>query len=168
MGKWTGVLFLILGLVPSAYGNPAVLRDSVFTIDEAVLINGESFEYFKHVRLQLSPAGELIVLDAETRNLAEVKELNVVVSYTLPVQVELEVSGDLHDSCAHLEPVSVSRAGDDFHVVVAETAPDPAALCLPYANPVPYAVTVPLDVTGLTTGNYRVVVNGENIDFDLE
>ena len=44
--------------------------------------------------------------------------------------------------------------------------PDPLVLCAQVMTP--FELTMPLDVTGLSLGNYRVVVNDQEIDFDLE
>ena len=166
MGKLASLLIIGLAAAPLAFGKPAVFRDSMLEISEAVVLTDESYQYFKHVRLQVLPSGQLALVSAEPRTLAQVQELAVAVLFTEPVEVELTVSGVFSDPCVQLEPVSVTREGNTFYVVLAETAPDPAATCV--AQVVPYEITIPLDVTGLPLGNYLVLVNGDDIDFDLE
>lgn len=166
MGKWINVLGIGLLAAPLALAKPAVFRNSQLEISEAVVLAGESYQYFKHVHLQVLPSGQLALVNAEPRTLAQVRELAVAVFFTEPAEVELTVSGEFSDPCVELEPVSVTRDGNTYHVVLAETAPNPAATCL--AQVVPYEISIPLDVAGLPLGNYRVLVNGDEIDFDLE
>ena len=167
--SWTGgmILFLLLlCLTTVAYGAPAVLRDSVLTIDEGVIISGEEGHYFGNIRLLAVPDDGFQVLDAEPRNLAWIEEVSVaVVQPAALIHAELLISGYKSIECVELEPVAVTHQGNQFHVLVAETPPDPAATCI--QGLAPFEINVPLDVAGLPAGDYQILVNGHAASFRL-
>ncbi len=160
---------LLLSMVLSSYlvhADAPLFRDGTLKIPAVVSLQGDEVAYYGDVTLELTDGQEFRLREASPRTLATIDAMSVTVVETLPTSVELELSGVFSDPCVHLEPISVSRNGNDFHVVVAEVPPDPAALCI--AQVVPFDVTVSLDVTGLAAGNYLVHVNGDVIDFDLD
>lgn len=160
-------LFLFATALTSslAYGEPPVYRDGVLKIPSVVTLDGDEVKYFGDVILHLTNGQEFRLMEANPRTLATIDTMSVTVMESLPPSVVLELAGVYSDPCVSLEPISVTRDGNEFHVVVAEVPPDPAALCI--AMVVPFEVSVPLDVTGLDSGNYLVYVNRNVIDFDI-
>jgi len=152
--------------VAVADGDAAVFRDGALKIPAVVNLDGDQVEYYADVTVEQLNGLDFRLLGAVPRTLATIDAMSVTVMQTLPVTATLELAGVFSDPCVTLEPVSVTREDNTFHVVVAEAPPNPAALCL--AAVVPFEKSVPLDVTGLTAGNYRVLVNGKLLEFELE
>jgi hypothetical protein len=149
-----------------AYGDTAIFRDGVLHVPAVVNLGGDQVHYFGDVTLEVVNGREFRLMEAHPRTLATIDAMSVTVIETEPVSVTLELAGVFSDPCVSLEPISVTREGNTFQVVVAEVPPNPAAICI--AAVVPFEVEVPLDVSGLFAGNYLVYVNGDVIDFDLE
>lgn len=59
----------------------------------------------------------------------------------------------------------MSRSGDTFHVVMAETVMGPAESCI--AMIAPFTQSFELDTFGLESGAYKLNVNGMEAEFDL-
>ena len=62
--------------------------------------------------------------------------------------------------------MAVSREGDLFTVVIAETSLGPAEACIAVLDP--FELSVALNVLGLSAGTYRVNVNGTEAQFSLD
>ena len=59
----------------------------------------------------------------------------------------------------------MSRSGDTFYVVIAETVLGPAESCIAVIDP--FTISFELDTFGLDTGTYKLNVNGKETEFDL-
>ena len=165
MKNWIGSLIISMVQTTATYGAPALFKDAVLTIDESIaVVDGEAHLY-RNIRLAITPTGDFQVVDGEVSRLVEVNELAVAVFFTEPAEVELDVKGFKSMPCVDVK-ASVVRKDDVYYVAVSETGPDPLVLCAQVMTP--FELTMPLDVTGLSLGNYRVVVNDQEIDFDLE
>jgi hypothetical protein len=77
----------------------------------------------------------------------------------------VHAKGELTIPCAALEEPAVVREGHTFHVVLAETAVDPLAPCMPFVAVTTFNVDVPLDLDGLEAGTYALDVNGVESEF---
>jgi pimeloyl-ACP methyl ester carboxylesterase len=80
-------------------------------------------------------------------------------------QVQVTVQGNLPDGCTQLGEAEVTRTGEEFAVTLPTSRPADA-FCTQAL--VPFAETIPLDVTGLPAGDYVVNVNGVSEAFTLE
>ncbi len=95
---------------------------------------------------------------------APVDTVDILVLESFPVQVRVQVRGNLPDRCALLAEPEITREGNAFIVTLAmlrnETNTCEQAL-------VPYETSIPLDVVGLPAGVYTVLVNGVGRRFEL-
>ncbi len=157
---------IICSLLPlTVLAEPALFLDNVLSIDEGIVIQGQEARYYSDIRLVLTPNGDFHAIAAETRNLVHLDEISVTVIETNPVQVELEVTGSRSNPCVDVDTI-VTRKGNTFYVVLTETPLQTLVACAQVIDP--YQDTIPLDVKDLPAGNYQVLVNGLEIDFDLD
>lgn len=82
---------------------------------------------------------------------------------SFPVQVQLNIEGQLPDACTSVSQVSSSRSGNTFTVTVQTERLE--AECP--VGPVPFEEQIQLDVLGLPAGEYEVVVEGVSQSFTL-
>ena len=169
--KWNNAAILGLCLIVSVLHTASAVADSVLykdnelTISDAIVMEGDTPTYYQQVRLQALPNGDFRVVEAVNKQLAYVEELSVAVLFTDPVEVELGIKGYLSTPCVQMH-TTVARKGNTFFVAVGETPLQTLVACVQVTEP--FEITLPLDVKGLPTGDYRVVVNGDEIDFTLE
>lgn len=106
-----------------------------------------------------TPPGDQIVTGE-----AAVESVDVLILESFPVQVQIEATGNLPDSCTALLPPQVERNGSTFVVTLTTqtnlTGPCTQAL-------MPFTQTITLDVAGLSAGDYTVNVNGIEASFTL-
>lgn len=155
-------LLAMAGLVNA---EPAVYQDQLLTINEAVIIRDEAGSYFKNVRFEPNANGTWRFIGATQRPLVGIEEITVVSEATVPAKVEVTVDGYKSVPCVALEPLGMSRSGDTFHVVIAETEMSPAESCIAMIDP--FTLTFELDTFGLEAGTYQLNVNGKETEFDL-
>lgn len=93
-----------------------------------------------------------------------VDSVDVVVTRSQPVQVNVEVRGNLPDSCTKRAEVTQDRTGNAFVITITTTRPA-GAICTQVLTP--FQESIPLDVTGLKAGPYTVTVNGAGTTFEL-
>ena len=96
---------------------------------------------------------------------APVDSVEVVMLESFPVQVQLNVKGNLPDSCTTLDQVNQSRDGNTFNVTIITKRPA-GAMCATVVTP--YEKNIPLDVAGLKAGTYTVNVNNATQTFELK
>ncbi|MGV3590844.1 MAG: hypothetical protein ACO1PZ_04080 [Gammaproteobacteria bacterium] len=144
---------------------PAVYQDDVLTISEAVVIRDNGSRYFKNVRFTPNANGTWSFVSGSERPLAAIEEITVVTEATNPPVVEVTVEGYKSVPCVELEPLGMSRSGDTFYVVIAETVQDPEESCIAMIDP--FTLTFELDTFGLEAGAYKLNVNGNETEFDL-
>jgi hypothetical protein len=93
-----------------------------------------------------------------------VEELQVLMLESFPVQVQVDIRGQLPDACSIIEMVE-QASGDDFFIITLHNARQPNMRCAP--QPTPFEESVQLDVLGLPAGTYTVTVHGVETTFDL-
>ena len=156
---------LLAALAAHAQAEPAVYQDQVLTINEAVVIRDNGSTYFKDVRFEPNANGSWRFVAGTQRPLAGIEEISVVSAATVPPSVEVTVEGYKSVPCVELEPLGMSRSGDTFYVVIAETVPGPAESCIAIIDP--FTINFELDTFGLEAGTYTLNVNGKETEFDL-
>lgn len=97
-------------------------------------------------------------------NLAEVTEIDILISESFPVQVHVVASGYLPNPCTKIEEIIQSREGDNFFVTIKTKSS--LLPCIQVLTP--FEETIALDVYGLPAGTYNVNVNGIEDTFTLE
>lgn len=165
MKNWMIALLMNVIQVVSAQAAPALFEDNVLTLGDAIVIEGATPRYYQDVRLSPTPSGDFKVLGATEKALAMVTELTVTVIETEPVQVEVGVIGYMANPCIELN-TAVTRKGSTFYVVVGENPLQTLVACAQVIQP--YELEIPLNVKGLPSGDYVVMVNGDSIEFDLD
>ena len=165
MKKLSIAALLAAGLTLQAQAEPAIYRDQVLSINEAIVIRDNGNIYFKNVRFEPNANGTWRFAGATQRPLVGIEEISVVSEATEPARVEVTVEGYKSVPCVELEPLGMSRSGDTFHVVIAETEMGPAESCI--AMLAPFTHTFELDTFGLSAGAYQLNVNGMETEFDL-
>jgi hypothetical protein len=165
MKKSSIALTLFAALCAQANAEPAVYQDEVLTINEAVVIRDNGSTYFKNVRFEPNANGTWRFVSGTQRPLVGVDEITVVAEATNPPTVEVTVAGYKSVPCVELEPLGMSRSGDTFHVVIAETVMGPAESCIAMIDP--FTLSFELDTFGLEAGAYKLNVNGKETEFDL-
>jgi hypothetical protein len=95
---------------------------------------------------------------------APVDAVDILVLESFPVQVRVQVRGNLPDRCTLLAEPEIGREGNAFIVTLAMLR-DERTPC--EQAPVPYERSIPLDVVGLPAGVYTVLVNGIGKRFEL-
>ena len=160
----------LTGLIAFAWlaqsnAKPAIYQNQSLEIPQAVALRQDGPAYFADVKLSTNPDGSLSV-DATLQNLVMVDSAEVLLLESFPVQVSIKVAGNKSVPCVELQPVAVSREGDLFTVVIAETSLGPAETCIAVLDP--FELSVALDMLGLSAGTYRVNVNGTEAQFSLD
>lgn len=169
--KMFGLQVLVSGLLvgvlqsANAQADGVLYLDNELTINDAIVMEGDKTRYYQQVRLAMEPNGDFRVVDAVEKQLAYVEELSVAVIETNPVEVELGIAGYKSTPCVELN-TAVTRKGNTFFVVIGETPLQTLVACIQVTDP--FEITLPLDVKGLSAGEYLVVVNGDEIDFTLD
>lgn len=155
-----------LALAGSVLADTAIYRDDKLMIPSGAVINASGQFYYKDIVLQADANGRLKVVAASKRPLVCVDSVNATVVETQDDRsVEIAIAGNKSVPCVSLEEVAISRKDNVFTVLVAETVMGPAESCIAIVSP--FDINVPLDVTGLPAGTYKVVANGEEASFVL-
>ncbi|HEY0961502.1 MAG TPA: hypothetical protein VGE69_04020 [Pseudomonadales bacterium] len=165
MKKTFIVASLFAALAGQANAAPAVYQDGELTISEAVVIRDSGSTYYKNVRFEPNANGTWSFIGGSERPLVAIEEITVVTEATEPPVVEVTVEGYKSVPCVELEPLGMSRSGDTFYVVIAETVQGPAESCIAVVDP--FTLSFELDTFGLEAGAYTLNVNGKETEFDL-
>lgn len=96
--------------------------------------------------------------------LAMVDSIQILTLESFPVQVNVQIRGDLPDGCTSINEIVSQRLGNAFTVAVT-TLRDPDRMCTQAL--VPFTETIPLDVLNLEAGTYTVSVNSITGSFTL-
>ncbi len=94
--------------------------------------------------------------------LAFVENVQLILIETMPVGVELNVQGNLPDSCTQIDAITQTQTEQRFDVVIT-TQRDADASCTQAL--VPFEEKIALQVNGLPAGAYTVDVNGVQNSF---
>jgi hypothetical protein len=102
--------------------------------------------------------------DGVVEGMANVTSVEILILESFPVQIHVVARGSLPDGCTTLDEVTVERTANTFQVTI--TTVRPVGIACTEAE-VPFERVIPLDVYGLPTGIYTVVVNGVSGTFEL-
>lgn len=97
-------------------------------------------------------------------NEAKVESIQIVITESFPVQINVVAKGHLPDNCTLIDPVTEERNTNTF-VVKILTTPQPGKNCTSAAQT--FEEIIPLTVMGLKAGIYAVEVNGITDTFEL-
>lgn len=154
-------------LAQAACAQPAIYRDDALAIPHGAVVTGDGEgQYYADIVLRQDGAGGLLIAEADAKPLVAVDSVDVLLLESFPLQVQLAVEGYKSVPCVTLLPPAVSRAGDTFTVLLAESELGPAESCIAIIDP--FSITIPLDVLGMEAGDYRVLVNGVEAGFTLQ
>ncbi len=95
---------------------------------------------------------------------AMIDDIEVLIMESFPVQVTVNVKGNLSDACTTISDIVTTRAGNTFNIQIA-TARPADQMCAQVLTP--FEENIPLDVKGLEKGTYTVNVNGITETFEL-
>ena len=144
---------------------PATFENSILNIPQgAAIVNGE-LAYYNDIQLVSDIEGNFTLLAAQQSNLVAVDSVVVNIAESVPVQVSLTVTGNKSIPCVELQTPAIIRNEFIFTVALAQTKPDPTEDCIAVLDP--FETNIPLDVTGLDSGTYTVIVNGVGASFSL-
>lgn len=159
-------------LAAAGYAESPVWDGETLVLDEVVTLEASGPAYYREVVLLAQNDGRLRLQQAAARPLASVDEAEVLLlqgdTLHASVHASVHASGLLSIPCVALEEPAVSRSGNDFNVVLAETVMADDQVCMSLVAVTPFAVSVPLDLHGLAAGSYRVRVNDMLLVFELE
>ncbi|HIH75616.1 MAG TPA: protease inhibitor I42 family protein, partial [Methanosarcina sp.] len=83
---------------------------------------------------------------------------------SFPVQVNVIAEGYLPDGCTEIDEIETEREGNVFNITITTKRPKDAICTQAIEN---FSETIPLEVQGLSAGNYTVNVNGVTGSFEL-
>lgn len=92
--------------------------------------------------------------------------LEVYILESFPVQVNVQVSGDLNDGCVELVDVTAEQTGNTFELTLNTKRPAEEVGCTEAL--VPFETVVSLDVYGLPMGSYTVIAGDQQAEFRLD
>ncbi|MBW6466101.1 MAG: hypothetical protein K0B06_06325 [Brevefilum sp.] len=145
----------IEGLEAGTYTVIAQDQQAQFTLDVDNVLGFEPIE-------PINNGGNEVTLTSD----AVVEDLAVMIMESYPVQVSVQLSGYLPDGCTTIKEVRSSREGDTFTVRIVTQRPGGDVACTMAI--VPFEETIPLEVEGLSAGEYKVRVGGLSETFTLE
>jgi inhibitor of cysteine peptidase len=96
---------------------------------------------------------------------ARVTDVSVQILESFPVQARAVVRGELPDGCTVIESIAQSREGNEFRLRIMTSRPSDLSCT---QGVVPFEEVIPLDVLGLSAGEYRVLANGVLAIFRLD
>jgi hypothetical protein len=92
-----------------------------------------------------------------------VDHVEVEIGIGSPIPVHVNVSGNLPDTCAQVEYTEIKRDGSNFNITLS-TNSSTAEGCV--QDPLPFKMSIPLNIVNLPAGPYEVNVNGVTTSFD--
>jgi len=156
---------LLIGSLP-AFADPAVFSGGVMTIPEGATVTSGGNAYYTDITLGQKADGSLVVTGATPNSLVQVKNIDIQVMESFPLQVSVSVDGIKSVPCVDLLSPAVSYADDTFTVVLAESNLGPAESCIAVTDP--FTTSISLDVRDLPAGTYSVNVNGVSDEFTFD
>lgn len=99
-----------------------------------------------------------------TYGMANVENTDILTLESFPVQIHVIVEGYLPDGCTEIDEIRTEREGNTFNINITTKRPK-EAMCTQAIES--FTETIPLEVRGLSAGNYTVNVNGANGSFKL-
>ena len=99
-----------------------------------------------------------------TISLASVDEIDILISESFPVQINVIARGNLQDPCTEIYQVTQKKESNTFFITIKTY--HPPGPCIQVIAP--FEETISLEVYGLPAGTYTVDVNGVQGTFNLE
>lgn len=96
--------------------------------------------------------------------MANVESIDILTLESFPVQIHVIAEGYLPDGCTEIDEIENEREGNNFDINITTKRPRDA-MCTQAIRD--FNRTIPLDVQGLSAGNYTVNVNGITGSFEL-
>ncbi len=99
----------------------------------------------------------------------DVDQVEVEVGVGSPIPVFVNITGNLPDPCSQVEFVQVLQDKSNFDITLFAT-PDVGGPAVDgcIKDPLPFKMSIPLNVIDLPAGDYSVTVNGSRADFSLD
>jgi inhibitor of cysteine peptidase len=95
---------------------------------------------------------------------ANVESIDILTLESFPVQIHVIAEGYLPDGCTEIDEIKTEKEGNNFNINITTKRPKDAICTQAIEN---FTETIPLDVQGLSAGNYSVNVNGVTGSFEL-
>jgi inhibitor of cysteine peptidase len=99
-----------------------------------------------------------------TYDMANVESIDILTLESFPVQIHVIAEGYLPDGCTEIDEIKTEREGNIFNINITTKRPKDA-ICTQAIED--FKETIPLEVQGLSAGNYTVNVNGVTGSFEL-
>ena len=99
-----------------------------------------------------------------TYGVANVESIEILTLESFPVQIQVIAEGYLPDGCTEIDEIKTETEGNTFNINITTKRPKDA-MCTQAIES--FTETIPLEVQGLSAGNYTVNVNGVNGSFEL-
>lgn len=99
-----------------------------------------------------------------TSGVANVGSIEILTLESFPVQIQVIAEGYLPDGCTEIDGIKTETEGNTFNINITTKRPKDA-MCTQAIES--FTETIPLEVQGLSAGNYTVNVNGVNRSFEL-
>ncbi|AKB26778.1 hypothetical protein MSSIT_0059 [Methanosarcina siciliae T4/M] len=95
---------------------------------------------------------------------ANIENIEILTLESFPVQIHVIAEGYLPDGCTEIDEIKTETEGNTFNINITTKRPK-EAICTQAIES--FTKTIPLEVRGLSAGNYTVNVNGVNGSFEL-
>lgn len=125
----------------------------------------EQVGQYKNAQFRQAPDGRWDLIHVSEAQRAYIEEIEIRILESFPVQVHVQVSGNLPTPCNELGPIHQRFTDNRFEIAINVTPLQTFAPCIQVLEP--FETTIPLDVYGLSAGRYEVVVNGKGASFEL-
>jgi len=99
-----------------------------------------------------------------TYGMANVESIEILTLESFPVQIHVIAEGYLPDGCTEIDEIKPEMEGNTFNINITTKRPKDA-MCTQAIES--FTKTIPLEVQGLSAGNYTVNVNGVTGSFEL-
>ena len=162
---------LLMTLVLTSLLNIAIADDQA-TFDGEVLTvpvvnTADQVGQYERVQFKVAKDGRWDLIGFTEPRQATVETISINILESFPVQVHVLVNGYFSSGCFGLGETHIVKQDNQFNVVVNSTTLQTLELVACTQALVPFEVTVPLEVNGLSAGVYQVDVNGIRDSFEL-
>jgi len=125
----------------------------------------EQIGQYQNVQFKLSAEGHWELLAATPAFQALIDDITIQILESFPVQIHVQVSGNLPTPCRELGPIHQRFSDNFFEIAIHVTQLQTFVACAQVLEP--FQTTIPLDVYGLPQGRYQVRVNDKSANFEL-
>ncbi|MEX0901417.1 MAG: hypothetical protein WDZ76_01615 [Pseudohongiellaceae bacterium] len=159
----TLLLFFLSSPVWSQPANLELNPDGSYVLEVPVVGFQGNPGFYQNARFQ---SGEselswtLLSVD-EGQTINSVNAVDVITTSEMPIQVFLEVSGEI-SPCLEVGEYAMNRVDNSFEIFLyydPDSFPPPGTACIDSVEP--YSTVIPLPAYGLEAGEYVLSVNGE-------